>query len=81
MPASLADDSGFSARLKRDLRHIGAHQTGHLLVDDLDDHLGGIEAVHDIGTDGPLLHSGDELLDYLEVYIRLQQRHFDFAHC
>ena len=57
-----------------------AHQSGQLLVDDLDDLLSGIECFHDLGTNGTLGHGIDKGLDHLEVNVRLEQRKLDLAH-
>ena len=68
------------AWLQLELRCLASHQVRHLFVDDLDDHLRRIEAVHHFLADRSLLHGADELLDHLEVDVRLQEGHLDFAH-
>ena len=57
-----------------------AEKLGHLLDDDLDDHLAGGERLHDIGADSALAHLGDELLDDLVVHVGFEQRHADLPH-
>ena len=58
----------------------GAQKLGQLIKDDLDDVLRGRERFHDLGGQAALLGLGDELLDDLEVDVRLEQRHADVAH-
>ena len=57
-----------------------AHQGGKLLVDDLDDRLGGGEGLQHVGAHGPLGHLSDELLDHLIADVRLQQGQADLPH-
>ncbi len=57
-----------------------AHQLGELLVDDLDDHLAGLEALQHALADRLLADAGDELLGDLEVDVRLEQGEADLAH-
>ena len=57
-----------------------AHQLRELLVDDLDDHLAGVEALEHAGADRLLADVGDELLGDLEVDVGLEQREADLAH-
>ena len=57
-----------------------AHQLGQLLVDDLDDHLAGIEALEDPLADRLLADSGDEGLRDLVVDVGLEQGETDLAH-
>ena len=57
-----------------------AEQVGHLVQDDLDDHLPGRQRLHDVGADGLLANLGDELLDDLVVHVGLEQRHANLAH-
>ena len=73
------DDGGLSAGQKGDLRGLGAHQPGQLLIDDLDDHLGRIQSVHDVLTDSPFLNGFGELTDHLEIDVRFQQGHLDLT--
>ena len=49
------------------------------LVDDLDDLLAGRQALHDVATDGALLHPGQEGLHHRNVDIGFEQRQTDFA--
>ena len=51
-----------------------------LLVDDLHDLLAGVEALQDVLAGRALPHLGDEVLDDLEVDVRLEQREPDLAH-
>jgi hypothetical protein len=73
------DDSGLSAGKELYFRRLGAHQTDQFVVDDLDDHLGRIQAVHDILADRSLLNGFDEVLDDLEIDIGFQKSHLYFA--
>ena len=65
--------AGTSGRRRRQDR-------GQLLVDDLDDLLAGVEALEDLGADRALAHAGHEVLDHLEVDVRLEQGEADLAH-
>ena len=65
---------------RRKVRSPGREERGELLVDDLDDLLAGGEALEDLGADGPLADPRDEVLDDLEVDVRLEQREADLAH-
>ena len=51
-----------------------------LVVDDLDDLLAGRQALEDLVADGLLADARDEVLDDLEVDVRLEQREADLAH-
>ena len=57
-----------------------AHETGKLLVDDLDYLLTGEQGLHDLGTNGALGNDLDEVLDHLEVDVGLQQSELDLPH-
>ena len=59
------------------LRRLRSHEVDHLLIDDLDDHLTRIQAVHHILSDGALRHGIRELLHDLEIDVRLEKRHLD----
>ena len=59
---------------------LATHQRGQLLLDDLDDHLGGGEAFHHLLAHGPLAHSGNEVLGDLVVDVGFQQGQADFSH-
>ena len=48
-------------------------------MDDLDDLLARVQALEHVGADGPLAHAGDEVLDDLEVDVRLEQGKADLA--
>ena len=69
-----------SAGLQRNLSHFRAHEAGHLFIDDLDDHLGGIESAHDIRADRAFLYGGDKVLYDFEIDIGLEQGHLDLSH-
>ena len=69
---------GLGADLQLGLR--AAHETGKLLVDDLDHLLTGEQGLHDLGTHGALGNDLDEVLDHLEVDVGLQQSELDLAH-
>ena len=58
----------------------GRQQRDELVVDDLDDLLAGRQAVEHLVADGPLADARDEVLDDLEVDVRLEQRQADLAH-
>ncbi len=58
---------------------MAPHQGGQLLVDDLDDLLARIELLVQLLADRPLLDGARELLDDLEVDVRLEQRETDLA--
>ena len=57
-----------------------AHQIRQFLVDDLDDLLGGGQAVQHVGADGPLRDGGHEFLDHLVADVGLQQGQADLPH-
>ena len=57
-----------------------AAEHGHeLVVDDLDDLLPGVDAGQDVRAERPFAHARDELLDDLEVDVRLEQGEPDLA--
>ena len=49
-------------------------------MDDLDDHLAGVDVLDDVGADGALLDALHEVLDDLVVDVGLEQRQADLAH-
>ena len=69
-------------RLRRDLQLRGfcAHQGDQLLVDDLDDLLGGQKTFQHRLADGTLGHRFDKFADDLKVYVGLEKRQLDLAH-
>ena len=71
---------GGRARREREPGRGAAHQLGQLLVDDLDDLLAGVELLAHLDAQAALLHGRRELLDDLEVDVRLEQREADLAH-
>ena len=72
-------DHGRRSRREGQARRGAAHQAGELLVDDLDDLLAGVELLGDVGAERALLDRRRELLDDLEVDVRLEQREPDLA--
>ena len=58
----------------------GRQQRDQLVVDDLDDLLAGRQALEDLVADRPLADARDEVLDDLEVDVRLEERETDLAH-
>ncbi len=65
---------------ERELRAPAPHQRGQLLVDDLHDLLPRRQALEHVLAERALAHALDELLDDLEVDVRLEQREPDLAH-
>jgi hypothetical protein len=63
-----------------ELRAALAHDGGELVVDDLHDLLPGFEALRHLDAGRALLHARDEVLDDLEVDVRLEQSEPDLAH-
>ena len=59
---------------------VGAHQSGELLVDDLDDHLGRSQGLQDLGVNTPGSDGLDKVLDDLVADVRFQQCHPNFTH-
>ena len=57
-----------------------AHQVGELLVDDLNDHLGGRQGLQHVGANRFFGDLGNELLDHLVADVGLQQGQTDFPH-
>ena len=57
-----------------------AHQFGQFLVDDLDDLLGGRQALQHVAAHAALRHLGHKVLDYLVADVGLQQRQTHFTH-
>ena len=62
------------------LAGLGAHQGDELLVDDLDDLLGGGQGVQHVAADGPLRDLGHEVLDHLVADVGFQQGEADLPH-
>ena len=65
---------------KRQVAARLAHQAGELLVDELHDLLAGVERLEHLGAERALLHRRRELLDDLQVDVRLEQREPHLAH-
>ena len=59
---------------------LAAHQAGELLVDDLNDLLGGGEGLQHVGAHRLLGDLGNELLDHLIAHVGLQQSQADLPH-
>ena len=57
-----------------------AHQSDQFLMDDLDDMLGGRQALQHFGANRALRHFRDEILRNLIVDVGLKQRQTDFPH-
>ena len=62
------------------LAGLGAHQGDELLVDDLDDLLGGGQGVQHVAADGPLRDLGHEVLDHFVADVGFQQGKADLPH-
>ena len=58
---------------------LGAEQRDHLVADDFDDLLSGLDAGDDLLAERFLLHAGDELLGDLEINVRIEQGHAHLA--
>jgi hypothetical protein len=58
----------------------GAEEGHELVVDDLHDLLAGRQALEDLGPDVLLADAGDEVLDDLEVDVRLEEGQPHLAH-
>ena len=84
---------GFTGALKAHHHHHGgaavggvqpgvgaAHQLGQFLVDDLDDLLGGCQALQHVAAHAALRHLGHEILDHLIADVGLQQSETHLAH-
>ena len=52
---------------------LGAEQRDHLVADDFDDLLSGLDAGDDLLAERFFLHAGDELLGDLEINVRIEQ--------
>ena len=64
----------------RDLGVGTAHQFGQFLVDDLDDLLGGCQALQHVAAHAALRHLGHKVLDYLVADVGFQQRQTHLTH-
>ena len=73
-------DDGGAGGGEGDLGVGPAHQGGKLLIDNLDNLLGGGQALQHVGTHRPLGDGGDELLDHLEADIGLQEGQAHLPH-
>ena len=62
------------------LRLVAAHEIGQLFVDDLDDLLGGGQALHDLLPHGTFRNLGAEVLGDFIVDVGLEQGHAHLAH-
>ena len=59
---------------------LPSHEGAELLVDDLDDHLRGVQGLQHVGAHGPVGDLLGEVLDHLIADVGLQQRHTHLAH-
>ena len=59
---------------------LAAHELAQLLVDDLDDHLGGIERLQHVRAHGALGDGPGKVLDDLIAHVGLEKRHAHLAH-
>ena len=57
---------------------LAAHDLHQFPVDDIDEGLGGVEALQDLGAQGLLLHALEEGAGHGHMDIGFQQRHADF---
>ncbi len=73
-----SDDGGVAVEVERPV--AGAEERDQLLVDDLHDLLAGRQAAEDLGSNSSLADARDEVLDDLEVDVRLEERQADLAH-
>ena len=71
-------DSDLIPRFQRKLGLLISHQGNQLVMNNLNDHLSGIQAIHYILSDGFLLNGFGKLPDDLKIDICLQQGHFHF---
>ena len=78
LEADEQDDRRVALEVERPV--AGRQERRELLVDDADDLLAGGEALEDVGADRPLADAGHEVLDDLEVDVRLEQGEPDLAH-
>ena len=92
VPGQLGGRGGLARALQADHRHDrgvagqveypvpGRQELDELVVHDLHDLLAGGEALEHIGTDRAFPNARHEVLDDLEVDVRLEQRQADLAH-
>ena len=73
-------EDGRRGRRRRQACLSSAHQSGKLLVDDLDDHLRGRQTLHDLGADGAFAYLCGKFLGYLIVDVSLEKRETHFPH-
>ena len=66
-------------RVELELVALAAEHLDQLVVDDLDDLLAGLNPVEHFGAERLLTHIGHEVLDDLEVDVRLEQGKADLA--
>ena len=79
---ALEADEGDHGRVALEVERpiAGCQQRDELVVDDLHDLLAGRQALEDLGSDRLLADAGDEVLDDLEVDVRLEEAEPDLAH-
>ncbi len=78
LEADHRDDSRVARQVESPI--AGRQELDELVVDDLDHLLPRRQAVEDVVADRLLADAGDEILDHLEVDVRLEQREPDLAH-
>jgi hypothetical protein len=78
LEADHRDDGRIALEVERPV--AGAEELHELVVDDLHDLLAGGQGLQDVGADRLLADAADEVLDDLEVDVRLEQRETDLAH-
>ena len=69
-----------NGRTPGELGIAAAHQSGQLLVHDLDHLLPGVQVGQNFRADAALGHLFDEILHHQVVHVGFQQGHADFAH-
>src|SRR5688572_18478762 len=69
--------TGIAGQLERGI--LASEQIHQFVMDDLDDLLAGMDALNDFLAEGLFLDAINELLDHLEIDIRVQQGHPDLA--
>src|SRR5207249_518132 len=78
LEAGEEDDGRAAPELERPIAR--RQERGELLVDDAGDLLAGGQALEDLGADRTFADTGDEVLDDLEVHVRLEQCEADLTH-
>ena len=63
------------------LGHLASHKRSHFVTNDLDNHLSGIETLHNLFTDCLLGYRIDEIFNNLKVNIGFKKSSLNFLHC